>query len=152
MRLTRYFFSLALLLTLAAATQVQAQSTKDLLSRKWRFDVEELIKLMPKSQQEEMKKAPPEQIAMFKQMMAQAYFHFKSDGTAEAKIPGPGGASSQKMNWKLTNGGKTLVTTDDQGKENKASIIKLTSEKLIIEGTDENTGQPQRMIFIPFKD
>jgi len=150
MRLTRYFFSLALLLTLAAATQVQAQSAKELITRKWQFDVDELIKLMPKAQQEEMKNAPPEQVAMFKQMMAQSYFHFKSDGTIEAKIPG-GGPKPEKMTWKLADGGKTLVTTEQNGKTNKASIVELTSKKLIIEAETEDAGN-QRMIFVPFKD
>ncbi|HAS46345.1 MAG TPA: hypothetical protein DCS93_38040 [Microscillaceae bacterium] len=148
MRLTRYFFSLALLLTFAVATQ--AQSAKELITRKWQFDVDEVIKLMPKAQQEEMKNAPPEQVAMFKQVIAQSYFHFKSDGTIEAKIPG-GGPNPDEMNWKLTNGGKTLVTTEKNGKVNKASIVELTNKKLIIEAEIENEGT-QRMVFVPFKD
>ncbi len=150
MKLTRYFFSLILFLALATITQLQAQSAKELLTRKWKFDVEALMELLPEAQKEEMKKAPPEQVAMFKQMMAQSYFHFKSDGTVEMKIPVPG-MDVETMKWQLTNVGKTLITIEESGKVNRGRIIELTSKKLIIE-PENNEGKKERMVFIPFED
>lgn len=143
MKLTRYFFALAMLLTVTAFTQLQAQSAKDLMARKWKLDVESLIKSLPEAQQKEMKNAPPEQLALFKKMFGQSYFHFKADGSFEANMMGKK-SDSEGVTWKLADGGKTLVTTEN-GKENRVKIIELTKKKLVIEA-DEGKG-PQRMIF-----
>lgn len=142
MKLTRYFFTLAMLLAITAFTQLQAQSAKDLMARKWKLDIESLIKALPEEQQKEMKKAPA-QLAMFKKMFGQSYFHFKADGSFEANMMGKK-SDSEGVTWKLANGGKTLVTTEN-GKENRVKIIELTKQKLVLEA-DEGKG-PQRMIF-----
>ncbi|OJJ22177.1 hypothetical protein BKI52_09060 [marine bacterium AO1-C] len=152
MKSIRYLFFLTLIFTLATIMQGQAQAEviKKLITRKWQYHVDEYLKLMPKAYQEQMKIASQEEVIMFRHMVSESYMHFKSDGTVELKIPVPG-AKPEKMTWKLTNKGMTLVTVEANGQVSKAEIMEVTDERLILKVQDENE-ESLRVVFVPFKD
>jgi len=79
---------------------------------------------------------PAEQKAMFDAMMETMkkdfVMTFKDDGTYETKKDADGTPETGK--YKVD--GKTLITTKDSGKEDKITIVSISSSKMVLEIPD----------------
>lgn len=144
MKSTRYLLALTLVLVLAAFSKTQAQSPKKMLTKTWVMSVEEMVKRMPEEERKQFESMSDEQRAMMKKMMDQGHFSFKPDGTFEAFMQG----KKEVMTWKLTNGGKQLVTTEKSGKVTTLQVLELSKSLLVLKEENDN-GKSQVIAFIP---
>lgn len=121
----------------------QGESARDLLVRKWKVSIEELIASMPKDEQMRFRQLPPE----IKKNIGKGSLEFKSNGTYIISAGFAGKQNMERGNWELRDGGKTLVTKRVGGGDQVLEIIELSPKRLIInpKGNEEKT----KIILVP---
>lgn len=143
----KYLFVIALLLGSFSITQ--AQSAKELITKKWQFSFDDMMEHMKKTmtdaEKQELANMPDAQKEMMKKMIGKMTIHFKSDGTCQASAKG----KETNMKWKISDDGKTVTTTDPEkeGKENVLQIVELSSKKLLLK--EAGSTQKMVMVFVP---
>ncbi|EAY29300.1 lipocalin family protein [Microscilla marina] len=134
MKLKQYLLALALVL--GGLSMVQAQSTKKMLTKGWRFSFEGMMENMPEIEKQQMSKMSEEQRTKMKAMIEQSYIVFKSGGTAKASMNG----KEEEMTWKLSDNDKLLTTTEKNGKVSRLKIIKITKDSLVLQEESDTKG------------
>ena len=73
MKLNRYFALFTVILGVSVASQIQAQSTKKLLTRAWSISFEETLKYLPAKEKKMFDKMSPDERRAIKQKMEESY-------------------------------------------------------------------------------
>lgn len=133
MRVTRYFFALIVFVMVATLSNVQAQSAKKMLVRTWIMSFDEMVKKMPAEQLKMIEAMPDEQKDTMRNQINRSYFQFRADGTLEASLNG----KKEPMTWKLSAGGKELITTEINGTEVHFKIVELSKKRLILKAKED---------------
>ncbi len=156
MKLNRYFALFTVILGVSVASQIQAQSTKKLLTRAWSISFEETLKYLPAKEKKMFDKMSPDERRAIKQKMEESYLDFKSDGTCETYMDN----TKERVSWELAANGKTLKMSDASGADDATvEILKLTKDRFIarfvsevesvVEGEKEEVALT--MVFVPKK-
>lgn len=143
MELNRYLRALAFICVITSFTQLQAQSAKKLLTRTWVFSFDEMMKVLSPEQKKAIEALPADQLKLVKKEMSQSYMVFKSRGIFKGVMNG----KKEKMEWRLSEDGKILITIDEFGIEEKIKIIELTKKRLVIQLPNNGEETPP-LVFI----
>ncbi|EAY27245.1 hypothetical protein [Microscilla marina] len=143
MGLNRYLRAFAFIFAITSFTQLQAQSAKKLLTRTWVFSFDEMMKVLSPEQKKVIEAMPADQLKLVKKEMSQSYLVFKSRGIFKGVMNG----KKEKMEWKLSEDGKTLITIDEFGIEEKIKIIELTKKRLVIQLPNDGEEAPP-LVFV----
>ncbi len=143
MELNRYLRALAFICASTSFTQLQAQSAKKLLTRTWVFSFDEMMKVLSPEQKKAIEALPADQLKLVKKEMSQSYMVFKSRGIFKGVMNG----KKEKMEWRLSEDGKILITIDEFGIEEKIKIIELTKKRLVIQLPNNGEETPP-LVFI----
>lgn len=145
--------SLILILSLAfffLNFSAKAQITADLLDKKWQveFDVYEHIRNMNESQWAAYSKLSVskrrEIESQMKKDAASSLFEFKSDFTFKVS---KSGELLEEGKWMIQSDGKTIIAKNDNGFEDKITLLEVSPQKMII--SSEQYGQ--NVTLIPLK-
>ena len=145
MKLNRYLWAFAFVFTITAFIQLQAQSAKKLLTRTWVFSFDEMMKILSPEQKKMMESMADDELKMIREKMSKSYMIFKRNGTLKGVMDG----EQEKMDWKISADGKTLITIDEFGTEEKIKIVELTKKRLVLQVQDEKENPP--LVFLPKK-
>jgi len=127
MKVLKNIFLFALAISFISACKSDPKSA---FIKKWKVDAEATFNNLPEEQKKSMEKLGKEAVNQMKSGMSKSTMEFKKDGTFEAG----GEGAVQKGKWKLSEDGKTLITSDDGAKEEqKIPILESSTTKIILE-------------------
>ncbi|MGD1842310.1 MAG: lipocalin family protein [Thermonemataceae bacterium] len=127
-----------------------ATGPRDLIAKKWKFDIEYLKEVFNK-EIEKRKQGDPENVPseaeieqgrqMVEMAMGSIVMDFKADGVYSVSAMG----QSEEGTWQLSDDGKTLELVTG-GKTEKFKIVKLTENEMIWESQAEGEGTELKLI------
>lgn len=134
----KFFWAIVLLwmvqVYFAPVSQAQEnKKAKKMVIGKWKLTDLKSPSLDLSKMSDEQKKAVEE---MLNGMMESSSFVFEADGRFEITMAAMGDTKTNKGTWKVDAEGKTLITTDESGKEQKVSLAELTSTKMVLKEGD----------------
>jgi len=126
MKVLKNIFFFALVMSFIIACKSDPKSA---FIKKWKVDAEATVKGFPDEVKKNFEAAGKEMMDKYKADMAKITMEFKKDGSFESL----GSGNDTKGKWKLSEDGKTLITSNDGGKEDKASIVESSASKIVLE-------------------
>jgi len=140
MKVLKNMFLFALVITFITACK---SDPKSVFVKKWKMDADATLKILPEEQKKLFESMPKETVDKQKEGMSKVTMEFKKDGSFEAG----GEGAPQKGKWKLSEDAKTLILSNDGGKEDKVTIVESSASKIILESGDG--ANKFKMVLIP---